>query len=234
MRPRMTTRCLGASHSSSVCLGAITSPSHAAKRNFPCILAGSACGLPRHLALPLGPIPCQSLGRATPTCLRAFCPLYKVVLACGHPLRRQTSPLQLSRTTDSGLPHGWPLLKEHARPSTANKESSAILRGAQAGPGGSTVLTTLPTRPEYYMGDDVFRVTLLRRLRFPAPHCPRVSLWWGARHPGRPPCRLRHCWGPRAPRGPREKGRSPNLPRSGRAGCNRRLPPRAKPGAAHH
>ena len=136
--PPATTATYAAAHDNEVlrCLTqllGVLSPSHAA-RNFPCILAGSACGLPRHLALPLGPIPCQSLGRATPTCLRAFCPLYKVVLACGHPLRRQTSPLQLSRTTDPGLPHGWPLLKEHARPSTANKESSAILRGGGSVP----------------------------------------------------------------------------------------------------
>ena len=208
MRPRMIRRCFGALHSSSVCLGAITSPSHAAKRNFPCILAGSACGLPRHLALPhigpLGPIPCQSLGRATPTCLRAFCPLYKVVLACGHPLRRQTSPLQL--THHGFRPPSWLALAEGARPPLISEQrifgdfargwqraamapvdrealemlfseitpASRTLLLSQAGPGGSTVLTTLPTRPEYYMGDDVFRVTLLRRLRWPLPPTARV------------------------------------------------------------
>jgi len=52
--------------------------------------------------------------------------------------------------------------------------ASRALLLSQAGPGGSTVLTTLPTRPEYYMGDDVFRVTLLRRLRWPLPPTARV------------------------------------------------------------
>ena len=36
------------------------------------------------------------------------------------------------------------------------------------------MLATLPTRPEYHMGDDVFRVTLLRRLRLPLPPTARV------------------------------------------------------------
>ena len=36
------------------------------------------------------------------------------------------------------------------------------------------MLTTLPTRPEYNMRDDVFRVTLLRRLRLPLPPTARV------------------------------------------------------------
>ena len=52
--------------------------------------------------------------------------------------------------------------------------ASRALLLSQAGPGGSTVLTTLPTRPEYTMHDDAFRVTLLRRLRLPLPPTARV------------------------------------------------------------
>ena len=52
--------------------------------------------------------------------------------------------------------------------------ASRALLLSQAGPGGSTVLTTLPTRPEYAMHDDAFRVTLLRRLRLPLPPTARV------------------------------------------------------------
>ena len=186
------------------------------------------------------------------------------MLACGHPLRRQTSPLQLSRTMDSGLPHGWPLLKEPVRPSSANKESSAILPGGGSVP-PRPLWTARPLRRSFLgsplrLGHSCCpkRVRVAARCSPPYPrglnttwamtssvspcsaacvcHCPPLpacvaavgssTSWLGPR--------LRHSWGPRAPRCSSGKGRRPNLPRSGRAGCNRRLPPRLKPGAAHH
>ena len=80
MRPRMTMRCSGASRSCSALLGStVAFLSQAAERSFPSTSAGSACALPPHLVPPhighLGPTLCPLSERATPTCLRAFCPL---------------------------------------------------------------------------------------------------------------------------------------------------------------
>ena len=47
--------------------------------------------------------------------------------------------------------------------------ASRALLLSQAGSGGSVVLTTLPTREEFTMPDDVARCVLLRRLRLPRP-----------------------------------------------------------------
>ena len=47
--------------------------------------------------------------------------------------------------------------------------ASRALLLSQAGSGSSVVLTTLPTREEFTMPDDVARCVLLRRLRLPRP-----------------------------------------------------------------
>ena len=52
--------------------------------------------------------------------------------------------------------------------------ASRALLLSQAGSSGSVVLTTLPTREEFTMPDDVARCVLLRRLRLPLPLSSRL------------------------------------------------------------
>ena len=58
--------------------------------------------------------------------------------------------------------------------------ASRALLLSQAGSGGSVVLTTLPTREEFTMPDDVARCVLLRRLRLPLPLSSRLCRCGGA------------------------------------------------------
>ena len=112
--------------------------------------------------------------------------------------------------------------------------ASRALLLSQAGPGGSTVLTTLPTRPEYNMRDDVFRVTLLRRLRLPLPPTARECRCGGELDnlgDHRAACATAGVLVRRAV--PVERVVAQICPRSRGAGCNRCLPPRLEHGAAH-
>lgn len=61
--------------------------------------------------------------------------------------------------------------------------ASRALLLSQGGAGGAAALTVLPSRPEYRLPAEQFRVLLLRRLRLPLPPTPRLCRCGGALDP---------------------------------------------------